>query len=532
MNPDDPNFPHEEYALLIGSAGAGTARGIHSRVAASRTSTDVALADVMLDARPSGIVLPKILRRKLRLLNRVNDVLNVKDGASEAAGNHSELVKKQTEQTVKALDEMASVPLLERVAHHDAKRLHSKSPIACIQNNYDQIVENYRDNIKEHLPKNYETPSSYRHIDRSRVFTCSELEKKLSKANAVLIDVQKQLQRGEEIYFLDTDNHGNIFKNWEAFIDAKPEHIGIQDADCVPFDEASLLASTTASAAPSRKMHSDLRWFSSSSYAIENGSIRKFDRKKKSSISPTRSAAAFPTISNSSPTPRPSPLPLPIQQQSDSGVNISTAMVASSEPQPAFKVELTSVSAPPLAVNSASESALESSLRLADTTYELSSRALPEYSTDCAPPRIKSEIPKSEEKEETDDINMIIADENNSFKDPIDIDKEREDDIQDVASRKNKEEVEAKDVQVNNENLDSSSKSFDAIAAADPIEEGTNLKEEIDVNNDERCEQKSSEDGGGKGKKRKQEDLGDNDDDEEQDIDTRSSLRLRKKTKS
>jgi hypothetical protein len=127
---------------------------------------------------------------------------------------------------------------------------------------------------------------------------------------------------------------------------------------------------------------------------------------------------------------------------------------------------------------------------------------------------------------------MIIADENNSFKDPIDIDKEKEDDIQDVASRKNKEEVEAKDVQVNNENLDSSSKSFDAIAAADPIVEGTNLEEEIDVNNDERCEQKSSEDGGGKGKKRKQEDLGDNDDDEEQDIDTRSSLRLRKKTKS
>jgi len=531
MDPEDPNFPHEEYALLIGSTGAGTARRIHSRIAASRNSTDVALADVMLDARPSGIVLPKILRRKLRLLNRVNDIQQVSDGTPEAPINNVEYVKKQTEQTLKALDGMARAPLLDRVAHHDAKRLHSKSPIAYIQNNYDQIVENYKDNIREHLPKNYETPSSYKRIDRSRVFTCSELEKKLSKANAALLDIQKQLQRGEEIYFLDTDTHGNIYKGWEAFIDAKPEHIGIQDADCIPFDEASLLAPTTASAAPSRKMHADLRWFSSSSYAIENGSIRKFDRKKKKSLTPTRSTANFSSISNISPIPS---FPPSIERQLEAREISPADIVSSLAPQPVFKAESMSVSAPPSATNAAPDAAPASSPSLAQKP-EIPT-ALPENSSLDKLPGINSETLESKKEEETDDSKQIVANDNNNLKDPIDIDNDKEvqsDNVQDMTSRKDTEVMNADDDQVANENMGSSCKNLDTITVADlalvedpnpKSESQEDRKEEIKIQNDK---QESLEDGR-TGQKRKQEDL---EDDEEQDFDTRSSSRLRKKTK-
>jgi hypothetical protein len=366
MTPDDPNFPHEEYALLIGSTAPGTARKLHSSQTATQSSVDVALADIMCDIRPSGVVLPKILRRKLNVMKSIQALhpdadLNVHDVVSpsgddhavddvvdmdvdananadgsgsanaeadaegkenendkstgkaadqtnapananaktkteaEAPTNEKEKTKKaissgqkQLTQSLLALQEMSRIPLLDRIAHYDAKRLHSKSPIAQTRLNYDQVLlehdnANAAEDIASHLPKYYETPRSYRNIRRSRVFTTSELEKNLSRANAALIDIQKQLVRGEDIYFQDTDLHGNIYKGWEAFIDAKPEHIGIQDIDHVPYDEFTALAPTTVSSAPSRKIHAESRWFSSSSYSVENGNIRKNDKKKKGS---------------------------------------------------------------------------------------------------------------------------------------------------------------------------------------------------------------------------------------------------------
>ena len=520
MNPEDANFPHEEYALLIGSINAGTARGIHSRVAASKSSIDVALADVMLDARPSGIVLPKILRRKLRLLNRINDTQHVSDG-SEVTVNHKEFVKRQTKQTLSALDEMARVPLMDRVAHHDAKRLHSKSPIAHVHSNYDQAVENDKDDIRDHIPKNYETPSSYKSIDRSRVFTCSELEKKLSKANAALLDIQKQLLRGEEIYFLDTDTHGNIYKGWEAFIDAKPEHIGIHDVESIPFDdEALLLAPTTSSAAPSRKMHADLRWFSASSYAVENGSIRKFDRKKKKSLTPTRPSAFTSTGIPSA--PRSSIYPPSIERQSRPGTTFPAELVSPSVIQPALAAESLSTSA--LVSSSSPAQEPEVPEKLQETTAETST---------------------SKKEEEVHDIEKTVDDEIASGNEPMDIDNENENEnevqsdiIQDATLKDDKGGEKAEQESIKNLNSEKDSditakeedngyadpaSNEDSQSDYDPLSEG---KQEETIQYEDRDSLQDED--GSKGQKRKQEDL---EDDEEDDVDTRSSSRSRKRRK-
>lgn len=298
MDQEDANFPHEEFAFLSGTTIPGTARQIHRSAAACNTALEFATADLLLDARPSGVVLPKVLRRKLRLLNRLkHDETDKFDTDKKVSEKLSDALNKKIEHTFRALNNMATVPLYDRVAHFDAKRLHSKSPIAQIQSNFEQAIENDKDDIKKHLPRNYETPDSYKHIDQSRVYTCTELERKLSKANAALIDIQKQILRGEEIYFQDTDAHGNIYKGWESFIDAKPEQVGIQDVDYILSDEYSLLGPTTVSSAPSRKMHPDFRWFSSSSYTVEQGTIRKVDRRKRNtaiSPIPTRNASPKP----------------------------------------------------------------------------------------------------------------------------------------------------------------------------------------------------------------------------------------------
>ena len=342
MTPEDPNFPHEEYALLLGSTAPGTASEVYSRPTASKSSVDVALADIMCDARPSGVVLPKILRRKLNVTNKFKvhvdaiDKTFANEESKEAieAKKEAEAATKQLGQSLRALQDMARVPLFDRVAHYDAKRLHSKSPIAQTRNNYDQVIENDKDDIRAHLPKYYETPHSYRNFNRSRVFTVTELEKKLSKANAMLLDIQKQLHRGEEVYFQDTDLHGNIYKGWEAFIDAKPEHLGIQDVDTIPyvFDELSALSPSTISSAPSRKMHIDSRWFSSSSYSVENGSIRKYERRRKST---KKSSASGLSSKNPSPAPPMNRLASPAKRRSPI------------PPAPAETIEVTPAAAAP-----------------------------------------------------------------------------------------------------------------------------------------------------------------------------------------
>jgi hypothetical protein len=83
------------------------------------------------------------------------------------------------------------------------------------------------------------------------IFTAEELEERISEAKKAMEDIQKQLCRGEESYYEETNNHGNLYRGWDAFIDAK-------DAASVP---QSLGTSN-------RRMPADHRWFSSSCVSI------------------------------------------------------------------------------------------------------------------------------------------------------------------------------------------------------------------------------------------------------------------------
>ena len=58
-------------------------------------------------------------------------------------------------------------------------------------------------------------------IDHDRVFTSHHLETLLMKSEVALTEVQKQIYRGEEAYYEETFSHGNLFKGWEGYLDAK-----------------------------------------------------------------------------------------------------------------------------------------------------------------------------------------------------------------------------------------------------------------------------------------------------------------------
>ena len=90
----------------------------------------------------------------------------------------------------------------------------------------------------------------------NRVFTASELEECIRKTQTTMFEIQKQLHRGEEIYYEDTYNHGSIYKGWDAFVDMKD--IGTSSA-------SGSVGTQTSSI---RRVPADSRWFSTSCGSI------------------------------------------------------------------------------------------------------------------------------------------------------------------------------------------------------------------------------------------------------------------------
>ena len=81
----------------------------------------------------------------------------------------------------------------------------------------------------------------------NRVFTASELEERIWKTTSAMYDIQRQLYRGEEIYYDDTYSHGSIYKGWDAFVDS-----------------TSAVGSGGTQTSSNRRVPADSRWFSTS----------------------------------------------------------------------------------------------------------------------------------------------------------------------------------------------------------------------------------------------------------------------------
>jgi len=60
-----------------------------------------------------------------------------------------------------------------------------------------------------------------RELLQDQSFTAQELGTYITKSNVSLQEIQKQIQRGEEAYYEETFSHGNVFKGWEGYLDAK-----------------------------------------------------------------------------------------------------------------------------------------------------------------------------------------------------------------------------------------------------------------------------------------------------------------------
>jgi len=314
------DFPYEEFASLIGATAPGTSRNRLPRTRGRAyfrngqdNFMDINMVDALRDARPSGVVLPKVLRQKLLQIEKDSNIIAVCKHESESKLSNYENAE------LASKDEMQTAPEDQEVSNI----------LSCSTKNHTL------DDINAFLPKDYKPPPSYQNINRSHVFTASELEMKLVKANEALADIQKQLYRGEELYFQETDGHGNLYKGWDAFIDSKADHLGIEASgfgattdeflggnemtsggrnvssgggNLMQSNSMHRSASSSSSVAPTRRMPVDHRWFSSSSLTLESGKIVKGGRRSllNTRLSSTGSMSGGSATSSASVSPVPS----------------------------------------------------------------------------------------------------------------------------------------------------------------------------------------------------------------------------------
>lgn len=133
--------------------------------------------------------------------------------------------------------------------------------------------------------------------------TTDDLGQELYLMSTAMIDIQKQLHRGEELYFEDTQAHGNIYRGWDAFVDLK---------------DVSSNSGSLNQPGSYRRMPSDHRWFSGSCKSVARSSRPTPRSRTIASPSPS-----FPSRSNTT-TPAsvaPSPAPMSSEKVSEDAKN-------------------------------------------------------------------------------------------------------------------------------------------------------------------------------------------------------------------
>jgi Histone acetyltransferase subunit NuA4 len=167
------------------------------------------------------------------------------------------------------------------------------------------------------------------------VFTADDLEQRIHAASVNMIEIQKQLYRGEEMYHEETNSHGNVFIRWDAFIDIR-----------------DLSGSSNTQGTGSRRMPADNRWFSGSCKSVIRSSRTYPIFAKGITAPPTpipRSQTSTPLLPLP-PTPKvvPALIPAPSSIVSSSLNPSPRAATAPPVASPAVIVPPPAVCAPPV----------------------------------------------------------------------------------------------------------------------------------------------------------------------------------------
>ena len=169
-------------------------------------------------------------------------------------------------------------------------------------------------------------------VDPQKTFTAPQLEDLIWKTSQTIVELQKQIQRGEETYYEETQSHGSsLFRGFETFIDARD------------------VGTSNGPTNSSRRMPGDYRWFSSSCSNISRHMKQKVfvptAAVKPAVVEPMSGQKRPPEVPSEAMSPPPKErktddsaksteeMKTPKEDKSKAGTRTSTSATKSAEPK-------------------------------------------------------------------------------------------------------------------------------------------------------------------------------------------------------
>lgn len=239
---------------------------------------------MMTEARPSGVVLPLVLRRKLRHEKRQRGQQQEVEEKEEqirrggGGGGGADLSASEVAESLSvssgaatwgtAPTTAATAPgggTAEGMEAQHGSMASASATGDALTSGASLHVHDENDDSADSVIQNYLAKRGDDVADG--VFSSSDLIGLHSRVLSAMTDIQRQLHRGEESYYEHTD-HGNIYKGWDAFVDAKYDRGASTQGGGTAGSQASIVAPSASSSAPSRRMPADHRWFSGSCRSV------------------------------------------------------------------------------------------------------------------------------------------------------------------------------------------------------------------------------------------------------------------------
>ena len=144
--------------------------------------------------------------------------------------------------------------------------------------------------------------------DHRNTFTATQLEDFIWKTSQTMVELQKQIQRGEETYYEETSHGSSLYRGFETFIDARD-------------------VGTVSGPSSSRRMPGDYRWFSSSCFNIS----RFMKPRPFVPVAPPSPLAAAPLSGQKRPAAKATTSPPAKERKVEEAAAAETAAAASPE---------------------------------------------------------------------------------------------------------------------------------------------------------------------------------------------------------
>lgn len=189
-----------------------------------------------MEFRPSGFQLPLILRKKLELQKK-------------------ERLEQQQRQQAQKQNEENAMDTSGGTNNGTSPDKSTTKTTATVKTPDDIHNDDTDSSINDTVDPQHKSITNY---------TSETYDESLEHMHYLTGEIQRHLYRGEEAYFLDTLDKGNVFRGWDSIVDSKLSVETIPSRNGTPGKGELRVSVLSTGSTGKKRISSDDRWFSSS----------------------------------------------------------------------------------------------------------------------------------------------------------------------------------------------------------------------------------------------------------------------------